>query len=62
MEKRNLEQCCAIKFCVKLVNENATETYKKLKWVYGEHALSRAQVGVKESMAELYGDHHIAEK
>jgi len=30
MEKRNLEQRCAIKFCVKL-NENATETYEKLK-------------------------------
>jgi len=43
MEKRNLEQRCAIKFCVKL-NENATETYEKLKRAYGEHALSRAQV------------------
>jgi hypothetical protein len=30
MEKRNLEQRCEIKFCVKL-NENATETYEKLK-------------------------------
>jgi hypothetical protein len=30
MEKRNLEQRCTIKFCVKL-NENATETYEKLK-------------------------------
>jgi len=48
MEKRKLEQRCAIKFCVKL-NENATETYEKLKRVYGEHALSRTQVlgGVK---------------
>ena len=43
MEKRNLEQCCAIKFCVKL-NENATETYEKLKRAYGEHAVLRAQV------------------
>jgi len=43
MEKRNLEQRCAIKFCVKL-NENATETYEKLKRAYGEHALSRTQV------------------
>jgi hypothetical protein len=43
MEKRNLEQLCAIKFCVKL-NENATETYENLKWAYGEHALSRAHV------------------
>jgi len=32
-----------IKFCVKL-NENATETYEKLKRAYGEHALSRTQV------------------
>jgi len=30
MEKRNLEQSCAIKLCVKL-NENATETCEKLK-------------------------------
>jgi len=43
MEKRNLEQRCAIKFCVNL-NENATETYKKLKRAYGEHAVSRTQV------------------
>jgi histone-lysine N-methyltransferase SETMAR len=43
MEKRNLKQRCAIKFCVKL-NENATETYKKLKRAYEELALSRTQV------------------
>ena len=43
MEKRNLEQRCAIKFCVKL-NENAAETYEKLRRAYGEHALSRTQV------------------
>jgi hypothetical protein len=43
MEKQNLVQHCAIKFCVKL-NENATETYEKLKRAHGEHALSRAQV------------------
>ena len=43
MEKRNLEQRCAIKFCVKL-NENATETYEKLRRAYGEHALSGTQV------------------
>jgi len=42
MEKRNLEQRCAIKFYVKL-NENATETYEKLKRVYGEHAVSRTR-------------------
>jgi hypothetical protein len=43
MEKENFEQSCAIKFCVEL-NENATETYAKLKRAYGKHALSRAQV------------------
>jgi hypothetical protein len=43
MEKRNLEQHCAIKFCVKL-NGNATDTYEKLRRVYGEHAVSRTQV------------------
>jgi hypothetical protein len=43
MEKRNFEQHCAIKFCVKL-NENKTETYEKLKRDYGEHALSRTHV------------------
>jgi len=26
------------------LNENATETYEKLKRVYGEHAVSRTQV------------------
>ena len=43
MEKRKLEQRCAIKFCAKL-NENATETYEKLRRAYGEKALSRTQV------------------
>ena len=43
MEERNLEQRCAIKCCVKL-NENATETYEKLRRAYGEHALSRTRV------------------
>ena len=41
--KTNLEHRCAIKFCVRL-NENATETYEKLKQGYGEHAVSKAQV------------------
>ena len=43
MEKRNIEQRCAIKFRVKL-NENAKETYEKLRGAYGEQALSRTQV------------------
>jgi hypothetical protein len=42
MKKRNFEQRCAIKFCVKLI-ENATETYEKLKRAYAELALSRTQ-------------------
>ena len=43
MGKRNLEQRCTIKFCVSR-NENATETYEKLKRAYVEHAVSRSQV------------------
>jgi hypothetical protein len=43
MQERNLERRCAIKFCV-ILNDNATETYEKLKWDYEEHALSRVQV------------------
>jgi hypothetical protein len=43
MQKQNLKQRWAIKFCVKL-NKKSTVTYKKLKWAYGEHALSRAKV------------------
>ena len=43
MEKWNLEQRWAIKFCVKL-NDNATETYEKWRRAYGEHALLRTQV------------------
>jgi hypothetical protein len=43
MQKRNLEQRCAIKFCVKL-NEKATESYKNLKWAYGENTVSKARV------------------
>ena len=43
MEKQNPKQRCAIKFCIKH-NENAVETCEKLKWAYGEHALSRTQV------------------
>ena len=42
MEKRNIEQRCAIKFYVKL-NENATETYEKLIRAYREHAVLRTK-------------------
>ena len=43
MEQQKFEQRCAITFCVKL-DEYATVTYEKLKWAYGEHSLSGAQV------------------
>jgi len=43
MDRQKFEQCCAIKFCVKL-GESATVIYEKLQKAYGEHSLSRAQV------------------
>jgi len=43
MDRQKSEQCCAIKFCVKL-GESATVTYENLQKAYGEHSLSRAQV------------------
>ena len=43
MDRQKFEQCCAIKFCVKL-GETATVTYEKLQRAYGEHSVSRAQV------------------
>ena len=43
MDRQKFEQCCAIKFCVKL-GESATVTYEKLQRAYGEHFVSRAQV------------------
>ncbi|KAK5644738.1 hypothetical protein RI129_006038 [Pyrocoelia pectoralis] len=43
MEKRNLEQRVAIKFCAKLGN-SATETYDKILKVYGGDFPNRAQV------------------
>ena len=43
MDRQKFEQCCAIKFCVKL-GESATVTYEKLQRAYGEHSLSKAQV------------------
>ena len=42
MDWQKIQQCCAIKFCVKL-GESATVTYEKLRRAYGEHSLSRAQ-------------------
>jgi len=43
MDQQKFEQCCAIKFCVKL-GESATVIYEKLQRANGEHSLSRAQV------------------
>jgi len=43
MDRQKFEQCCAIKFCVKL-GKSASLTYEKLQKAYGEHYLSRAQV------------------
>ncbi len=42
MECRNIEQWYAIKFCVKLCDSE--DTYGKLVQVFGNEALSRAQV------------------
>ena len=43
MDQQKFEQCCTIKFCVKL-GESTTVTYEKLQRAYGEHSLFRAQV------------------
>jgi hypothetical protein len=60
MEKQNLEQRYAIKFCIKR-KENAKETYEKLKWAYGEHALSMAQV-FRCNKACLHGRESVEDK
>ena len=44
MDRQKFEQCCAIKFCVKIGESAATVTYERLQGAYGEHSLSRAQV------------------
>jgi hypothetical protein len=43
MEKNNLEQHYAIKFCDKL-GEGAADTYEKIQKVIGSDSLSHAQV------------------
>ncbi len=43
MKRHNIEQQYAIKFCIKL-NDSAKDTYGKLVQVFGNEALSRAQV------------------
>jgi hypothetical protein len=43
MERYNIEQRYAIKFCVKL-GESAKETFDKIVKVFGDEAMSRAQV------------------
>jgi len=42
MERRNIEQRYAIKFCMKL-GEFAEETLDKVVKVFGDEAMSRAQ-------------------
>ena len=37
MDWQKFEQCCAIKFCVKL-GEPAAVTYEKIQMAYGEHS------------------------
>lgn len=43
MEKKNLEQRVAIKFCARL-SETASESYAKIVKVHGDSALSRVQM------------------
>lgn len=43
MERRNIDQRYAIKFCVKL-GESAKETFDEIVKVFGDEAMSRAQV------------------
>jgi hypothetical protein len=43
MEKKNLEQHYAIKFCVKL-GQGATDIYQKIQKAFGNDPLSRGQV------------------
>jgi hypothetical protein len=43
MENSNLEQCYAIKVCVKL-GEDATDTYEKIQKAFANYSDSRAQV------------------
>ena len=43
MSDYKIEQCCTIKFCLKL-GMNATETCGKLQEAYGDDALSQAQI------------------
>src|SRR6187551_2359503 len=60
MEHRNLEQRCAIKFCAKL-GESASVTFEKLKQVYGEQCLSRAQV-FRWHKSFLEGREHVEDE
>jgi hypothetical protein len=62
MDREKFEQCCAIKFCVKL-GESATETYENLQRAYREHSLSRAQVfrwhkSSLEGLEQVEDKHH----
>ena len=43
MDRQKFEQCCAVRFCVKL-GDSTTVTYENLQRAYGERSLSRAQI------------------
>jgi HTH domain in Mos1 transposase len=60
MEQRNLEQRCAIKFCVKL-GESASVTFEELKQAYGEHSLSQTQV-FRWHKSFLEGREHVEDE
>ena len=60
MKQHNLEQLCAIKFCVKL-GESACVTFEMLKQAYGEHSLSRAQV-LRCHKSLLKGREHVEDE
>jgi hypothetical protein len=42
-EKNDLEQCYAMKFCVKL-RDGASDTYEKIQKAFGNDSLSYAQI------------------
>jgi hypothetical protein len=43
MEEKNLKQCYAIKFCVKL-GDGATDTYEKIHKAFGNDSVLLAQI------------------
>jgi len=60
MDRKKFEQCCAIKFCVKL-GESATVSYEKIQRGYGEYSLSRSQV-FRWHMSFLEGQEQVEDE